>query len=123
MCYANNLINSIIIQDIAPRELSARRENTIRSRRPGIVTVNAYQRQPGRSQYPSSPDQLARSSGRHQTRDCRKLAKVLKDHHISFNHNTNPPMAHSVSANSSPVSQAWMVDSGASHHLNSCPWT
>ncbi|KAD3639960.1 hypothetical protein E3N88_29183 [Mikania micrantha] len=35
MCYVNNLIIGLSLKDIAPREPSARRENPIRSRRPG----------------------------------------------------------------------------------------
>ena len=122
---------------------------------PQIVTANASQRQPGRSQFRSTTDQStwnqrshSGSSQRpyrmtnnsqanhsrpnrsnqfcnfcnfqgHDTRDCRKLAKFLKDHHITFNSNPTTPVANAVSSTSQ--SQQWMMDSGASHHLTSCP--
>ncbi|KAM0065634.1 putative RNA-directed DNA polymerase [Helianthus debilis subsp. tardiflorus] len=54
----------------------------------------------------------------HDTRDCRKLARFLKENHISFNTN---PVANAVT--SAPGSPMWMMDSGASHHLSSCPAT
>ncbi|GJX45613.1 putative RNA-directed DNA polymerase [Tanacetum coccineum] len=73
---------------------------------PQIVTANASQRQPG-----------------HDTRDCRKLAKFLKDHHITFNNNPTAPVANVVSFTSHQSPQQWMMDSGASHHLTSCPST
>lgn len=62
----------------------------------------------------------------HDTRDCRKLVKFLKDHHITFNNNSPaPPVANVVSSASQPypLPQQWMMDSGASHHLTSCPST
>ncbi|KAM0043363.1 putative RNA-directed DNA polymerase [Helianthus debilis subsp. tardiflorus] len=57
----------------------------------------------------------------HDTRDCRKLARFLKENHISFNTSSFTPVANA--ATSAPRSQMWMMDSGASHHLTSCPAT
>ncbi|KAK1441497.1 hypothetical protein QVD17_07436 [Tagetes erecta] len=57
----------------------------------------------------------------HDTRDCRKLAKFLKENNIFINGHPSNPIANATT--SAPGSQMWMMDSGASHHLTSCPAT
>lgn len=55
----------------------------------------------------------------HDTRDCRKLSRFLKDNHIFFNNNSSTPAVNAT--NSTTGAPMWMMDSGASHHLTSSP--
>ncbi|KAJ9560019.1 hypothetical protein OSB04_005179 [Centaurea solstitialis] len=122
------------------------------SNTPILATANVTQRQQGRSslhtdsqQRPTRPIPSSQRSSRgnrnqsgssgnrpnlfcnfcnipgHDTRDCRKLVRFLKDNHISFHTNQSTPVVNAVT--SAPGSQTWMMDSGASHHLTSCPTT
>ncbi|KAL4582707.1 hypothetical protein LXL04_007266 [Taraxacum kok-saghyz] len=52
----------------------------------------------------------------HETCECRKLAKFLKDNNINV---PNSPVANATGTKMSPNHQPWLVDSGASHHLTS----
>lgn len=57
----------------------------------------------------------------HETRDCRKLTRFLKDHQITSYVSSHNPVANSTSSNqhSTSTSAPWMFGSGASHHLTS----
>ncbi|KAM0059747.1 putative RNA-directed DNA polymerase [Helianthus debilis subsp. tardiflorus] len=59
----------------------------------------------------------------HDTRECRKLQRFLTENHITFNTSPSSLMANATfsGSQSSPTPQSWMFDSGASHHLTSCP--
>ncbi|KAL4576014.1 hypothetical protein LXL04_012102 [Taraxacum kok-saghyz] len=57
----------------------------------------------------------------HETKECRKLARFLKENNITISMNPSAnPMVNTTSANSTS-SPPWMFDSGASHHVASNP--
>ncbi|KAL4590424.1 hypothetical protein LXL04_003353 [Taraxacum kok-saghyz] len=57
----------------------------------------------------------------HETHDCRKLARFLKDYNITYPNTSNHPVANNTtsSSKSTPATAPWLFDSGASHHLTS----
>ncbi|KAL4575060.1 hypothetical protein LXL04_021901 [Taraxacum kok-saghyz] len=56
----------------------------------------------------------------HLTKDCRKLARFLRDNNITTDSNrTSPPTANVTT--SSPGSPKWLFDTGASNHVASDP--
>ncbi|KAL4563337.1 hypothetical protein LXL04_027378 [Taraxacum kok-saghyz] len=52
----------------------------------------------------------------HLTRDCRKLARFLKDNNVQADKNTTPVANVTTS---SPASPSWLFDTGASNHVTS----
>ncbi|KAJ9562385.1 LOW QUALITY PROTEIN: hypothetical protein OSB04_007545 [Centaurea solstitialis] len=48
----------------------------------------------------------------HDTRDCRKLARFLKENHVTIS-----PVVNNTTPRSNPTSQSWMFDTGASDHI------
>lgn len=52
----------------------------------------------------------------HSTRDCRKLARFLRDNNITTDKNPTP-VANVTTSN--PVSPTWLFDTGASNHVTS----
>lgn len=56
----------------------------------------------------------------HETRDCRKLARFLKDNNITINSAPAPaPVINATTSRPNSASPAWIFDSGASHHVAS----
>ncbi|KAL4563134.1 hypothetical protein LXL04_027167 [Taraxacum kok-saghyz] len=54
----------------------------------------------------------------HDTKDCRKLARFLKENNITISMNSpQNPMVNTTSARPTASTPPWMFDSGASHHL------
>ncbi|KAJ9566234.1 hypothetical protein OSB04_002200 [Centaurea solstitialis] len=49
---------------------------------------------------------------RHDTKDCRKLARFLKENHVTIS-----PVVNNTTPRSNPTSQSWMFDTGASDHI------
>ncbi|KAJ9555947.1 hypothetical protein OSB04_010561 [Centaurea solstitialis] len=79
-----------------------------------------------KSQPSSNPARLAQFCNfcnipSHETRDCWKLVKFLKDNQVMLTNNPSNPVANLVT--SAPGNSMWMMDSGASHHVSSCPAT
>lgn len=59
---------------------------------------------------------------RHETKECRKLARFLKENNISIPMNsTTSPMVNTTTVSSASTTPPWMFDSGASHHVASNP--
>ena len=48
----------------------------------------------------------------HDTKDCRKLARFLKENHVTLT-----PVVNTTTPRSNPSSQSWMFDTGASDHI------
>ncbi|KAI3526642.1 hypothetical protein L1887_05902 [Cichorium endivia] len=56
----------------------------------------------------------------HNTRDCRKLSRFLRDNNITITSaSPAPPVANVTTSGSSPISPTWLFDSGASNHVTS----
>lgn len=57
----------------------------------------------------------------HETRDCRKLARFLKDYNVTCINTSNNSVANATasSSKSTPATAPWLFDTGASHHLTS----
>ncbi|KAL4586189.1 hypothetical protein LXL04_010821 [Taraxacum kok-saghyz] len=57
----------------------------------------------------------------HDTKDCRKLSRFLREHNISISSGpqSTPTVNYSTAAASSSPTPPWMFDSGASHHVAS----
>nr|KAJ0208302.1 hypothetical protein LSAT_V11C500255750 [Lactuca sativa] len=54
----------------------------------------------------------------HETKDCRKLARFLRENNITISNSASPPV-NTTTAGSTSSNPPWMFDTGASHHVAS----
>ncbi|KAL4576526.1 hypothetical protein LXL04_012621 [Taraxacum kok-saghyz] len=57
----------------------------------------------------------------HDTKECRKLARFLKENNITISSNTSASVNTTSASSNSAAAPPWMFDSGASHHVASNP--
>ncbi|CAH9146791.1 unnamed protein product [Cuscuta epithymum] len=98
--------------DSRKREISSSNGHRARSSQRSSSTTNGYSSQSSSTGRSTPICRFCNFPG-HVVKDCRKLARFLRDNHLSAS-----PMVHHTMTNAGS-SQPWMFDSGASHHTAS----